>query len=322
MKKIWGALRSYKAGNILIVFAVVQIACVAASLAFPDNFTYLSTSNIQTLLKSIPPLAILATGVGMLMIAGEFDLSVGSNFALTAFVLATTFNLGLPAPLAVLLALALGCFIGLVNGLITLKARIPSFIATLGAMMFWRGILQIMSGGQTAPFRPSAFLEALLSGSIGPMQAQFLWAIAVALVAHLILERHKLGNHIFAVGGNKESAVAIGVYPNTVKMICFVIVGALAAFAGIISSTRVHSVSPDQGKGLELQAIAACVIGGLSLTGGEGSILGIFLGSALLFTIQDVLLLLRAPGFYLDMFMGIMIVVAVVSNRLTKKEKE
>ena len=322
MRQIWAAIRRYKAGNILIVFAAVQIICVVASILFPDQFCYLSTSNVQTLLKSIPPLAILAMGVGLLMIAGEFDLSVGSNFALTAFVMATTFNLGLSPWLAMLLALAFGAFIGLVNGLITLWAKIPSFIATLGAMMFWRGIILILSGGQTKPFRPCCAFESLFAGSIGPIQAQFIWAIAVAVLAQLLLERHKLGNHIFAVGGNRESAIAIGVNPRTVKMICFVLVGVLAASAAVLSTSRVHSVSPDQGKGLELQAIAACVIGGLSLAGGEGSILGIFLGSALLFTIQDVLLLLRAPGSYLDMFVGILIVVAVVSNRLTKKERD
>lgn len=306
----------------MIVFAVVQLACIVASLLFPDDFSYLSKSNIQTLLKSIPPLAILATGVALLMIAGEFDLSVGSNFALAAFLMAVAYNAGVPVGFAALLALVLGAFIGLVNGLITLKAAIPSFIATLGAMMFWRGIILIFSKGQTESFRPGGLFEDIFSGSIGFMQAQFLWAVAVAVVAYLILERHKLGNHIFGVGGNRESAIAIGVYPNAIKMICFVMVGMAAAFAGIISTARVHSVSPDQGKGLELQAIAACVIGGVSLMGGQGSILGVFLGSALLFTIQDVLLLLRAPGFYLDMFMGILIVVAVISNRLTKKEKD
>jgi ribose/xylose/arabinose/galactoside ABC-type transport system permease subunit len=227
-----------------------------------------------------------------------------------------------PAWAAMLLALALGAFIGFVNGLITLKAKIPSFIATLGAMMFWRGMLQIISHNESASMNPGGAFEAIFSGSMGAIQAQILWAVFIVGLGYLLLERHKLGNHIFGVGGNKESARAIGVYPNTVKMICFIIVGLLAAFAGVISTARVFSVSPDQGKGLELQAISACVIGGVSLLGGEGSILGLFLGAALLYTIQDVLLLLRAPGTYLEMFMGILIVVAVICNRLTKKEKD
>ncbi|MDO8587641.1 MAG: ABC transporter permease [Armatimonadota bacterium] len=273
-KKTWRAVRGYKSGNVLIVFVVVQILCIGAWLVFGDRFPYGSPANIQTALKSIPPMAILATGVGLLMIAGEFDLSVGSNYALTAFILARAFNSGIPAPVAALMGLGLGAFIGLVNAFVTLKAKIPSFIATLGAMMFWRGIILVLSGSQPEAYRPGGACEAMFCASIGPIQAQFLWAIGVAVAAHLILERHKLGNHMFAVGGNRESAVAIGVSPNAVKLICFVIAGLLAAFAGLMASLRVHSVSPDQGAGLELRAIAACVIGGLSLAGGEGSILG------------------------------------------------
>lgn len=314
-------LRNHKVGNIVIVFAVVQIAFIVASLIFPDTFAYNSTSSIQTLLKSLSPIAILAVGVGILMIAGEFDLSVGSNFALTAYMMALVYQCNYSVWLGMGCALGLGALIGLVNGLITLKAKIPSFIATLGALMFWRGMLQIVSGGRTESMEPGGMFETLFAGNMGPLQAQFIWAIGVAVLGYLLLERHKLGNHIFSVGGNVESARAIGVYPNAVKMACFVIVGVLAAFAGVISTARVHSVSPDQGRGYELQAIAACVIGGVSLAGGEGSVLGIILGTALLFTIQNVLLLLRAPGFYLDMFMGILIVIAVIFNRLTKKEK-
>ena len=321
MKELWSKLRNYKAGNIVIVFVVVQIAFITASLLYPRQFAYMSTSSIQTLLKSLAPIAILATGAGILMIAGEFDLSVGSNFAFTAYIMAIVYQCNYPAWLAVAVALGLGALIGLINGLITLKAKIPSFIATLGALMFWRGMLQIVSGGQTESMQPGGFFESVFAGNLGPIQAQFIWAIAIAFAGYLLLERHKLGNHIFGVGGNVNSARAIGVYPNTVKMICFIIVGILAAFAGVISTARVHSVSPDQGRGYELQAIAACVIGGVSLAGGEGSVLGLFLGATLLFTIQNVLLLLRAPGSYLDMFMGILIVVAVIFNRLTKKDK-
>jgi ribose/xylose/arabinose/galactoside ABC-type transport system permease subunit len=321
MKALWAALRNHKAGNIVIVFAVTQIACIIASLIFPDRFAYISTSSIQTLLRSLSPIAIMAVGVGILMIAGEFDLSVGSNFAFTAYMMALVYQSNYSEWTGVACALSLGALIGLVNGLITLKAKIPSFIATLGALMFWRGILQIVSAGQTESMSPGGTFEMLFAGNIGPIQAQFIWAIAIVILGYLLLERHKLGNHIFSVGGNVESARAIGVNPLRVKMICFVIVGILAAFAGVISTARVHSVSPDQGRGYELQAIAACVIGGLSLTGGEGSVLGILLGTALLFAIQNVLLLLRAPGFYLDMFMGILIVIAVIFNRLTKKEK-
>jgi len=313
-------IRRHRAGNIAIVFVVSQIICIIFSFVFPQSFRYTSWDNIQLMLKSIPQLGILAMGVGLLMIAGEFDLSVGSNFVLSAYLMAVLFNNGLPVIPAMLLALVAGGFIGLINGLLVIKTGIPSFIASLGSMMFWRGILLVLSQGFTERFRPHGVVESVFTGSIGPIQAQFLWLLLVCLLAYLLLERHKLGNHIFSAGGNKQSAIAIGVNVNKVKLIAFVIVGVLAAFSGVISTMRVHSVSPAQGAGLELQAIAACVVGGLSLRGGVGTILGIFLGAVLLYVIQDVLLLLRAPGYYLQMFMGILIIVAVIFNRLTAKE--
>lgn len=317
---LWDKIRRHRIGSIAIVFVVLQILLIAASLLFPEKFRYLSSENIQIMLKSIPQLGILAIGVGLLMIAGEFDLSVGSNFVLSAYLMAVSYNAGIPVPLAILIALAVGSSIGLLNGLLVIKTGMPSFIATLGSMMFWRGVVLFFSQGFTEPFRPGGVIEEIFAGTWGPIQAQFVWLLVVCFVCFMLLERHKIGNHIFSVGGNKQSAIAIGVNVKKVKLTTFVIVGFLAAFSGVISTMRVHSVSPAQGEGLELQSIAACVIGGLSLMGGEGTILGIFMGTSLLYVIQDVLLLLRAPGFYLQMFMGILIVVAVIFNNLTKKE--
>ena len=317
---IWNRIRRHKVGGVAIVFIITQIICVLVSLIFPEKFRYASPENIQMMLKAIPQLGILAMGVGILMISGEFDLSVGSTFVLSAYLMASFFNKGLPVGLAIIAALAVGALVGFLNGVLVLKVKMPSFIATLGTMMFWRGIVLVISKGFTEPFRPDGFTEALFTGSIGPIQAQFIWLLLISVLAYLLLERHKFGNHIFSVGGNKESAIAIGVNSDKIKLIAFIIVGTLAAFSGAISAMRVHSVSPAQGTGLELQAIAACVIGGLSLMGGHGTILGIFLGAAFLYVIQDVLLLIRAPGFYLQMFMGVLIIVAVVFNNLTRKE--
>lgn len=319
---ILSRLVRHKAANILLVFVVVQVICTLASLLFPEQFRYLAGGNIETLLKTIPVLGILSVGVGILMIAGEFDLSVGSTFAFSSFLMAWLFNHQfLPASAAVLLALAMGGLMGWLNGLITVKARIPSFIATLGTMMFWRGIILVCSQGITQPFRPEAGFESVFAGSFGFLQIPFIWLIAIAIAGYLLLERHKFGNHVFAVGGNPAAAVAIGVNPKQVKVLCFVIVGVLAALAGVLSTIRVHSVSPAQGRGMELQAIAACVIGGLSLSGGSGTILGILLGAALLHTIDNVLILLRAPGDSLELFIGVLIVIAAVFNNLSSRDR-
>jgi simple sugar transport system permease protein len=313
-------LRMHKAGNIILVFGTLQVVAIIFSLIFPENFRYVSKSNMQVLFRAIPPLGIIALGVNLLMISGEFDLSVGSNFTLTALIMAKLFNNDVSLCAAFFVALLLGAFIGGFNGYIVVKSRVPSFIITLGTMWFWRGMILVVSKAASESFLPGGFFEKLFTISIGPMQVQFLWLIAIAIFTWVLLERHKLGNHFFAVGGNKQAAGALGINPNRVKIIAFIITGVFTAFAGIISTTRVHSISPIQGEGLELQAIAACVIGGTALMGGHGTVLGAFLGAALLYTIQDFLLLLRAPGFYLRMFVGIVIVVAAILNQILRKE--
>lgn len=317
----WKAIRSTKAGNVLLVFLALQFICITFGLLFPDRFAYLSTNNIELMLRGIPQLGILALGVGLLMISGEFDLSVGSNFVFSAYMMALVYNWGLPLGGSIMVALLIGASIGAINGFLTIRMGLPSFIATLGAMMFWRGVVQIVSQGFAESFTVSGAARAFFTGQVfgTPIQVQFVWLVFFAVVAYFILEKHKFGNHIFATGGNRQSAIAIGVNPDRVKMACFIIAGLAAAFSAVLSTMRVASVSPTQGLGLELQAIAACVIGGLSLMGGSGSILGIFLGAALLYTLNNVLLLLRAPGDSLDLFVGVLIVVAAIMNNFSRK---
>lgn len=311
-----------RANSILSLFVALQIILVVAALAMPDDFRYLSAPNINVMVRAIPPLAIMAMGVGILMIAGEFDLSVGSNYTFSAVVLASTFNAGLDPFLAALIALAAGTLIGLINGVITLRFDIPSFITTLGAMLAWKGGVLFYNGASAEPFRPgppfdTLFAEGVTLGSI-QLSAGLFWLVLFGFLFYLLLHRHWLGNHLYAVGGNAAAAIAIGVRPVMTKLIAFSLAGGCAAFAGILATARIHSAQPGQGAGLELQAIAACVIGGIALSGGRGSILGMILGTWLVFTIQDVLLLIGAPGFYLDIFVGALIVGAVILNRAVR----
>ncbi len=314
------ALRRGRAGNIVVLFVVVQVVAILCAIIFPGSFRYLDMSNIQLMLKAIPSLVIITLGVNLLMIAGEFDLSVGATFTFTALIMAKLFNAHFPLPIAVLAALCLGAAIGLLNGFIVVRTNVPSFIVTLGSMWFWRGIILITSQAVTESFYPSEFFTQLLTMNVGPIQIQFIWALVIATICWFLLERHKVGNFFFGVGGNRNAASALGVNVGKIKMTAFAITGFLTAFAGIMSTVRINSISPIQGEGLELQAIAACVIGGTALMGGKGTILGAFLGAALMFMIQDILLLLQAPGFYLRMFVGIIIVIAAALNELLKKE--
>jgi ribose/xylose/arabinose/galactoside ABC-type transport system permease subunit len=304
------------AGNILFAFIIIQLICIIAGLIFPDSFRYLSAPNISVMLKAIPTLGILALGVGLLMISGEFDLSVGSIYAFTAVVCSMLMASGLSAWIAAPLMIAAGAAISVFNGLISLRFALPSFIVSLGAMLFWKGMIFFVHGAQAIQFQGTDGFRNLMVGSIGGIQMPFVWFFVLTLIFQLVLRHHAFGNHIFAVGGDRDAATANGVSPVKVKLTCFALAGGCAALSGIISAARVGSVTPAQGGGLELQAIAACVIGGVALTGGRGSMIGVFLGAALIYTIQDVLLLLRAPGFYLDIFVGALIVLAAIANQI------
>jgi ribose/xylose/arabinose/galactoside ABC-type transport system permease subunit len=300
--------------SICLLFVLLQIACIVGALLYPAEFRYLSATNVALLMRAIPILGIISLGVGLLMISGEFDLSVGSVYTLAGYVIALLYGAGLAEPLAFAATLAVGLLIGIANGLLTVKTGIPSFIATLGSMMVVRGLVRWLSEGRTVSFKPSETFAALFTGSVGGIEAPFVWFILLALLSAVLLHRSKLGNHMFLVGGNERTARAVGIDTHFVKIVCFALSGVTASLAGIISITRVGTATPAQGIGMELRAVAVCVIGGLFLTGGRGTVLGIFVGACLLYMVEDVLLLLRAPGFYLDVFVGAILVVAVIAN--------
>ena len=315
----WERLRRHPAGNIAIVLFTGLVLCSIVSLIYPDDFRFLIRPNIVVVLKSIPLLGFLALGVGILMIAGEFDISVASTFQLTSFLMVQQYTSGWPLALAVVLAIVVGLIIGLVNGLITTQLKIPSFITTLGTMFVIRGILLFVSQARPINFFPGQLFQDIFIGKLGIFRAQFLWLLLFALLAYLLLHRHRLGNHFFAVGGNREAAVAVGINVDRVKISAFMLSALGATIAGIIDTTDVQAVTQQTLAGLELQAIAVCVVGGLFLTGGRGNVIGIFLGACMVAVVRDVLFLARAPGFYMDMFFGAVIVIAVILNTLAAK---
>ena len=319
----WRRFLRYPAANIVVLYFAFLLILVVVSLAAPNSFRFLATGNLAVLFQTIPVLGVLALGVGLLMIAGEFDLSVGGVYTLAPYLLGVSLNdWGWPLGLAVLLALFVGLVVGLANGLITTMFVIPSFITTLGMMFFLRGVVRFFSSdpkssaSEQVSIFPGKTFEGILTGQIvGPIHAQFLWLIGFAILAHFILNRHRLGNHFLAVGGDQDAAIAVGINVDRVKRAAFMICSLGAAIAGTMAAIRVNAVIPAQTlTGLELQAIAACVIGGVYLFGGRGTVLGICLGAALILTVDDVLILTRAPGVYLQGFVGAIVIVAVIVN--------
>ena len=319
----WRRLRGYSAANIVLLYGAFLGVLVVYGLVDSDNFRFLASGNLGVLFQTIPVLGVLALGVGLLMIAGEFDLSVGGVYTLGPYLMGLSFHgWGWPLWAAVLLSLFVGLVVGIANGVITTRLAIPSFITTLGMMFFLRGVVRFFSSdpkstsSEQVSIFPGETFENVLTGQIaGPVYAQFLWLLFFAALAYLFLNRHRLGNHFLAVGGGRDAAIAVGIDVDRVKRLAFVICSVGAAIAGTMSATRVNAVIPAQTlNGLELQAIAACVVGGVYLFGGRGTVLGICLGVALILTVDNLLILLRAPGVYLQGFVGAIVILAVIVN--------
>jgi simple sugar transport system permease protein len=314
--------RQQSAFDILILFLVVIGASVVYGFISPDTFAFNSFANIQNALYTIPiEVGIPALGVGVLMIAGEYDLSVGVNFIFSSIVMAQLATNGMNDWLAALIGLLIGTGIGLLNGLITLRLRIPSFITTLGTSFFWLAATFFVHGASSQTFSPDPVFSAITAGSIGVIPATFLWWVVLALAFWGLLQQNRIGNHIYAVGGNKQAATATGVRVDRTKLLAFALTGAMAALGGILAASYIGNIAPSSGQALPLEAIAACVIGGLALTGGRGTILGIVLGSALIFWIRDVLLLLGAPGFYIDAPIGVLIIGAAAFYEILRARR-
>jgi simple sugar transport system permease protein len=302
--------------------AIVIILLIAFSRLYAPNF--LTQPNIYTMFKTLPEFGVASLGVAFLMISGEFDLSVGSVFCAGPYVMALlskTYNVN--AWIAFIIGLLFGASIGALNGLITTRFRIPSFIVTLGGLWMWRGVILVISSGFPIPFTPPPAFQAVLTAGIGPfISAQLLWFVGVAVLLYILLDYHKFGNWVYTTGGNRPAAEARGINTATVKLINFIISGILAALGGAFQMVRMSLVTVVQGQGLELRTIAASVVGGISLLGGVGSIGGAALGVLLLAMLDRLIILAGISGFWLDVFIGIAIIAAVISQKLIVRGKE
>jgi simple sugar transport system permease protein len=262
-------------------------------------------------------IAIVAVGVTLLMISGEFDLSVGQNFAFTPIVWAILYvSNGFNEWLSLLFALLCAAAVGVVNGLVTTVFGIPSFITTLGMFFVLEGLNNLLiSGHQLIMFDHSASM-AILGGRIGhtPFYMPLAWMVVIAAGFWFVLTRLRYGSWTLATGGKRGPAKAMGVPIARVKRINFVLSAAFAGLAGCMQFAYIRGVTQGQGQNYELLAITAAVLGGTSLFGGMGTIWGSVIGAFLLATIQIGLVLIGVPGSFYVSFIGVMLVIVVVAN--------
>ena len=311
MKKF---LKSYMERPELAGLALLVLLTIFFQLK--SGGVFLNSTNLQGMLSILPEMTLVALGVTILMICGEFDLSVGSVFALTPMAIAIMLNGGIPFPVALFLGLLLAAGIGFANGFITIRFSIPSFITTLGMLFVARSLTVVISGG-FPPLLPTDIPTWLFSGFVGPgnvVRMSFVWLVLIALALAAMMSLTNFGNWIRATGGQLDAAVNMGIPVNATKMICFMLCSVLAGFAGLIQVMRLGSPLPSLGEGLELQAVAAAVIGGTSLTGGIGTVLGAIIGATLIRVIDNGLVLTRVDANWFKFAIGMLLILAVVSN--------
>jgi|HubBroStandDraft_3_1064219.scaffolds.fasta_scaffold103807_2 simple sugar transport system permease protein len=324
---VGGAVHSPRRGNAVrklfrIYLEKPELAGVALlillTLVFEirSNGVFLSTENLRGILGLLPEVGLVSIGVTVLMICGEFDLSVGSMFALMPVSVALMTNAGVPFVPGMLLGLVIAALVGFANGFITLTFNIPSFITTLGMLFIVRSLTVVITGG-FPPLLSSDLPIGIFTQFLGPggiLRASFIWFAIIALAAGAMLSGSNLGNWIHATGGFVDAAAAMGVPVRRVKMASFVLCAMMAGFAGTIQVFRLGAPLPSIGEGLELQAVAAAVIGGTALTGGVGTVLGAIVGALLIRVIDNGLVLSRVDANWFKFAIGALTISAVVAN--------
>jgi ribose/xylose/arabinose/galactoside ABC-type transport system permease subunit len=281
---------------------------------------FMTVSNLLNVAQQTTLVAIIAVGMTFVIITGGIDLSVGSALAFSGVAMATLLQKGVPLGIALLAGLGAGLLCGLLNGLLITIGRLPPFIATLGMMSVARGAALVFTGGRPVSGFSDTFRQIAV-GEIIHIPAPVIIMLAVYLIAHFVLTKTKLGRYTYAIGGNEEATILSGVNVRLYKTMVYGLCGLLSGLAAIILTARLNSAQPIAGMMYELDAIAATVIGGTSLTGGEGTIFGTLIGALIIGVLRNGLNLLDISSFVQQIVIGAVIIVAVLFDMLLKAKK-
>ena len=307
----WRRLAAVAPYGIYIAFAVM---CV---FFWTQNPVFFTPGNITNILRQISFNAILAMGMTMVIITGGIDLSVGSVLALAAVIVASLVRASnplLPVPLAIAAAIGVGALCGFFNGLIITLGRRPPFIATLVMMTIARGVAQLFTKGRPITGLDSSF-TFLGSGVVQGVPVPIYIMAGIVLFSYYVLNHLRLGRYIYAVGGNEQAARASGIRVGLVKISVYIFSGMFAALVGVVLTARLNSAAPVLGVGYELDAIAAAVIGGTSMEGGKGRVIGTLVGALIIGTISNGLDILNVSSYWQQIIKGLIILVAVLLDR-------
>ena len=306
------SLSAFEGGTVL---AALLLLVVVSSVAAPG---FLSADNLTNVLVQSVFILILGIGMTYVLVAGGIDLSVGSTMGLSATLSIWSLNNGAPVPVAVLVGLLSGLAVGAFNSFFITKLGIADFIVTLGSLSLVRGVVELMNANTRFNTQSEAF-RFLTGGSLLGIPTAVLIAVAVAVAGALVLSRTRMGRTVYAVGLNPAASFLAGVRVRRVRIGVYLASGVLAALAGVLLGSRLSSSHPALGTGYELTAIAAAAVGGTSLAGGRGSVLGTVLGALLLCVLQNSLSLLQVNAFWFQIITGLMIIAAVLLDAALKR---
>lgn len=293
-------------------FAIVALFVVLVAL----NPAYFSLQTLAMIFASSQILCLLALGATLVMLTRNIDVSVGSTVGLCAIAVGVALNNGYGLATAIAFALAIGALAGAFNGLLVVGLRIPAIVATLGTLGLYRGVMLLWTGGKWIEGLPDSLKSLSEPAFLGVSPLGWL-VLALLLAGGWLLSRTAFGRDFYAVGDNLAAAHQLGVAVNRTRMLAFTLNGMLAACAGIVFAAQIGFVPNQTGSGLEMKAIAACVLGGISLLGGTGTLLGAFLGAFFLTQIDTVLVLFRLPAWWNDFIAGLVLLgVLVLDGRL------
>jgi len=297
----------------------------------PQTFTRFDM--YYSFMSTIPFSGIMALAVTFVVITGEMDLSFPSIMGYSAWVFSKLVNVfiehGMDPNLTILLS-ALGCFItglvaGALNGILVNKVRIPSLVATIGTMFFWRGMVNVCGQGfglSLVPVNETVLFKAFVGRLGGLVPAQAIWMVVLAVGFWFVLRRHRFGSHVLIVGDNVESARMMGIRVERVKMIVFMQMGLFASLAGIMATLEVTYLWPSLGEGYLLRTLASVFVGGTSVFGGVGTIFGTFIGSIIIGSLEGGIVAIGLTGFWTQLIYGLIIVVSLsIYSLFLRKER-
>lgn len=309
MKKI---LKSREITSFLFLIALFLVVGII-------NPSFLTASNIVACFNDSVVYIIISVGMAFAIFIGEIDVSVGANLGFTATVVASMLRDGQNWILAFAIGIVIGALIGLFNGWGVAVMGVPSLIFTLGTNGVMRGMMYVYTGGKWVENLPAEFKKLYTNTLVGSISINLAVVVAAVIVIHLILRKTKHGRYFIAVGDNPAGATLVGIPATQTKVVAYVICGVLAAISGIVFSSRIGFVTATSGNGYEMKAVAACVLGGISLTGGVGSVIGASIGAVIMASISRLLVFMELGSTYDNTITGIMLITIVVIDSLMQR---